>query len=724
MSASRPEYNDLAALAAAHAALDPARQAWRCDILISGVLQLLASKGPLSERELHQNVKQLWSTNALDPAMLRDALARAENAGLVERRQHSRNVRWAATDSSIWDAKNDKKWAEKKLLRFEEDVEVRVNQLLDGQTVDASRARNLARHLFAALRAGSVNMFDAVARGSDPSTLVGLYFDHTAADTQLRERVNPKPVAEALVALARSAADPADEFGREIMQIIVTGQVLQGMVARRDLDLKEPPPVSGSLLLLDTSTLVYRLEAAPHPQLFDEFLQSSGEAGCRIVVTRAVIKEWESLWSAAEDGVQTLTNSATGLPSGSGRFVGNPVLRSWLSKADEGRGQTWPEFQRKHRKIENWLAAHDVQVLEDEQAVPELFELMRQELVRLSDTARWQRRTPVGARTDAHSAALVAAARKRNKTAVPNAWFIAQDQLTNKAYGAVQSSDRFPISSTVESWLLLLSVTRAYDPAKARDLAEIVGDSVILNSFIVVSANYGVDELVDMSTLLSNGPVQDPEDLAEIIRADYLALAAATGRDAAAELLRRRAIQRDRQAWRIAQEIDEARQEARLLRSTAEQADQLRADNERLKADNQRLRRVLSLSATEVVIAIGIVISALAGVSIWVLIGAAIGWGGSLFHGLRWLNDSRVSGRRLILEIAATISWTLLGSIIGVALSATPPPHSMHEPVPVTAWSAASGPIYVPYASFRAPKQVSGITGGGRGHIPRPQTTI
>jgi hypothetical protein len=682
LPASRPGFNDLAALAAAHAALDPGRQEWRCDILISSVLELLAAKGSLSERELLHHVKLLWSTNAVDTATLRHTLTRAEKANLVVRHERPRSVRWAATDASASDARIDKKWAERVLLRFERDVEARIKYLPDGQTVDSSRAPSLARHLFAAMRTASADIFEKVVRSSDPLNIDALRLDLPSADAYLREQVNPRPVAEALVGLIRSVTIPGEQFGREIMRIVVAGQVLQGLVARRYLP--EGPPVSGSLLLLDTSTLVYRLETAPQPQLLDEFFQASEEAGCHIVVTRSVIGEWEGLWSAADGEVPALANSSTGLPSGSSRFLGNPVLRSWLSKAEDDQGQTWAEFQKKYRKIENWLTGRGVQVIEDGQVMPEFFELMHQELVRLSNAAPTQKRTPAGARTDAHSAALVAEARRRNKAPIPQAWFIAQDQLTNKAYGAVQSGDRFPIASTAESWLILLSATRAYDPAKARDLAEIVGDSVILNSFIVVSAGYGIEELLEISDLLSNGPAADPDDLAEVIRV----LAESVGKDTAAELLRRRAIRRDRQAWRIATEVEETR---KGVGAAAGLVDRLKADNDRLMARIQRLHRAFWLSAAEVVIAIGIVISALAGVPVWVVIGSAVGWAGIGFEGLRFLKDPAVSALRFILAIGATISWTLLGSVAGLALSPTPAPHSMRDPVPVIARCASGG---------------------------------
>jgi len=258
-----------------------------------------------------------------------------------------------------------------------------------------------------------------------------------------------------------------------------------------------------------------------------------------------------------------------------------------------------------------------------------------------------------------------------------------------------------------------LSVTRPYDPLKARDLAEIVGDSVILNSFIVVSASFGIEELLKISELLSNGPVPDPDDLAETIRADYLKLAESTGNDTAAELLRRRAIRRDRQVWRIATEVEEARKEAYRWREAADLADRLKADNEDLRTENQRLRRVFCLSATEVVIAIGVALSALAGAPVWIVVGSALGCAGVGFEGVKWVRDPTLSAMRFILAIGATISWTLLGSVVGIALSPMPAPHSMRDPVAVTARWASGERL----ANFSDPG-MRWITGGGRGSRP------
>jgi DNA-binding HxlR family transcriptional regulator len=666
LSASRPDSNDIAALAAAHAALDPERQEWRSDILVSSMLEILGSRGPLTERELHQHIRDLWCTNVITQALLHETLAVAEKEGLVERRQRSRSFKWAATEETVANAKNDKKWAEKLLAGFEHDVAARINDLLEGPPVDPAYAKSLARRLLAAMRMAAKNVFDSVIRADDPSKLTGIDLDPDAARSYLRDRVNPD-VAERVVALAQAAFDPGDSFGADILHVIVTGQVLQGMLARRDL--REPLPVADSLLLLDTSTLVYRIDAAPQPQLFNEFMKASVNAGCRIAVTRPVIKEWESLWSAAAKGVPDLENSSTGLPSSSWRFAENPVLRSWRSKAEDGRPQQWEVFQRNNRGIESWLRARGVHVIEDGRADPELVEKARKELARLSDAAPVQLRTPAAARTDAYSAALVAEARDGGEAPIPNAWLIAQDQLTNKAYATIRPSDHFPLSSTVEAWIILLSAVQPDNGAKDRGLAEILSDSVILNNFISVSACFGPEELREIADVLNKAPGTDPDELAGLVRADYIALA--DGKDLAAALARRQAVRRNRRAWRMAEQAEETRKETdNERRARAREVDQLRKEfGLLLKAQNRQWRRLYCLSLALAAIAFGIAFSALAGAPFWVVVVAAVGWIAIGIQGIRWLRKPKVSAVGFILATGATIAWTVLASVLGIALS-------------------------------------------------------
>src|SRR5271169_396565 len=119
---------------------------------------------------------------------------------------------------------------------------------------------------------------------------------------------------------------------------------------------------------------------------------------------------------------------------------------------------------------------------------------MREELLALSAASEKPMRTEAAALTDAVSAAIVAKARKLNSSLAPTAWFIAEDWFTNAAYISVFPGDKFPVASSMEVWLLLLSRSRIGDPAQAGDLAETVGDAVIQRSFLTVSAGFGVDE--------------------------------------------------------------------------------------------------------------------------------------------------------------------------------------------------------------------------------------
>jgi hypothetical protein len=200
---------------------------------------------------------------------------------------------------------------------------------------------------------------------------------------------------------------------------------------------------------------------------------------------------------------------------------------------------------------------------------------------------------------------------------------------------------------------------------------------------------------MEISALLSQEPASDPDELAEVVRSDYLALASSTGNDVAAELLRRRAIRRDRQVQRMAIQVDEAKRKLALRGAGVEQADRLKTENDRLRAENRRLRREFCLSASLAVLAIGIVISARMGIPIWIAIGAAVGWAAICIEGIRWLKDPAVSALRFILAIGATITWAVLAGVLGVVFSQSAAPHSMRDPLPVRMPSAASASVPV-----------------------------
>lgn len=133
----------------------------------------------------------------------------------------------------------------------------------------------------------------------------------------------------------------------------------------------------------------------------------------------------------------------------------------------------------------------------------------------------------------------------------------------------------------------------------------------------------------------------------------------------------------------MAMQVDEAKRKLDLRYAEREQAERLKTENGRLKAENQRLRRGLCLSTSLAVLATGIVISAWAGVPIWTLISAALGWAAIGIEGIRWLKDPSVSASRFILTIGAAITWTVLASVLGIVFSQSAAPHAVRDPVPV-----------------------------------------
>lgn len=689
----RFDFNDVAGLAAAHAALDHGRREWRSDILISSVIEILASQGVLTERQLHLKVKGLWLTNAVDRATLRSALQWAEKENLVERRQRTHDDCWATTSTSAQEAEEYKKSAIATLTEFEQDIQERLDVLGEGrESITERQARNLAHTLVAAFLAGSESVFSGVKQVADPSKLDAIYFDPDTVAAHLREHVQSADTQQNLISLANAAIDPRSEFGTEILHLIVTGRVLQGMLARRDL--AGPSPASGTMLLLDTSVLVYRLYAdGPQPKMLEDLLETSHAAGCRIVVTRAVLNEWASLWRAAEKEVQSHANSATGIPSGTGRFLKNPAVRGWLWNVndDNRRRQTWPEFRKRYSHIESWLLQHNVQVIENGEANPDLVEQLRQKLVSLPDSA--QLRTATTARTDAYSAALVAEAREREPAPIPRSWFIAQDRLTNRAYRGVRR-DTFPLTATVETWLLMMSVTKTQNPDEACNLAELVGEAVILNSFLAVSAGFTVDDLVDLADVLNADETADAEGLADQFKAEFFAQAAYETGDFSAALAQHRARRRNRQVARKLEQVNARESELQALVADAELRGQRKESIKRAAAEAKykQLQYRYFLTVALAVTGLGIVLSPFLGGSALVVGVATAAWIGCAAQGIRWLGKKPTETPWLFAAgIVATIAWTVLGSLLGVTLTRPAASHpTPGRPVPTVSSTASS----------------------------------
>jgi hypothetical protein len=164
------------------------------------------------------------------------------------------------------------------------------------------------------------------------------------------------------------------------------------------------------------------------------------------------------------------------------------------------------------------------------------------------------------------------------------------------------------------------------------------------------SAQYRyVHELIEISAPLSQQPASDPNERVEIVETD-------------------------------------------LQHAEGEKAKRLRRENNQLKVENQRLRRAVYLSASLVVLAVGIVVGARMRAPTWAIIGACVAWAAICIEGIKWVKDTSVSALGFILAVGATVAWTVLAGVLAIVFSQSAAPHSTRGHTPVRP-SAASAPV-------------------------------
>ena len=100
--------DQLAQLTATRAALDASRRAWRNDILLSAVVEVLATRGPLTAELLLDGVNRMWQTTAVTAPQLDAAVAEAHAARLVDQVVGAfGEQRWQATDEAVRESRED-----------------------------------------------------------------------------------------------------------------------------------------------------------------------------------------------------------------------------------------------------------------------------------------------------------------------------------------------------------------------------------------------------------------------------------------------------------------------------------------------------------------------------------------------------------------------------------------------------------------------------------------
>lgn len=536
----------IAGLAATMAALDPQRSAWRNDILISTIIETLSRRGHLSSRELRTDLQSVWVSKSTTLVAIEAALLEASTAGLIHSSARpSGEVRWQVTADTKEQAKADQRRARRLLEDFKLQVGQRLTELL-AEPVGDDRVGLLTRTLVAAMAAASERVFEGARSTGNPEHLTAVRYGLNRLTEDLRRQVSPAEQAEALVRLALAAADPRDPFGDELLRLIVSGQILHGLVARRDA--VGDRSLAGTVLTLDTTFLVMSVEANDATRkAFDELLKVSADIGCRVVITAEVLAEWERQWELADD--QEPDALAEKLPGSYDRLLASPILRGYVHEHGES-GTKWRNFCRRHRGMEQRLRLADAEVVASDPD-PIVRARVEAELLRLSaERPDTRGRRPAAAAVDAISAGLVAKYRQESPPlgGLPGAWFVVgRERMTAEAYANVVPDDPFPLSVTPQSWLMFVSAKMGADVSPVA-LAEMLSESVILDAFLTVVTGYPAEELVQMFDSLAPSELDD--DLAvELVRATLDEQPVGVDLQVrAGELLQRRALWHSRTA--------------------------------------------------------------------------------------------------------------------------------------------------------------------------------
>ena len=674
--AERRMSQETSVLAAARAAMDPDRAAWQNDILISAIVEVLARKGPISKRELKDELQATWIGQRTSPSLLTEALDRAwEQDLLIKSLGRKGKETWSLPAGVKAEADHDREWARLLLSETQDEIKGRLRERFPDHPEHLDKARVLTKHLVTAMITASRDVFQAVQNSASPKDLREVRLNLRAGIPQLRATVDPAELADFVAELVLDAASPDVRFADSLLSTIVAGQVLHGMVCRQDLTVSMPP----TTLVLDTSEL---LALASHDlkvqELMESFFETARGAGCRILLTDRVEAEWQNHWSHADELVETASRRWGEHNVDALQLYQVRVLSEYsLSVQAAGRFTSFVDWSRERRRLGPLVAKYGIErVTTADLVVDRAFVDAFQEEIRAIQTEDGRPKTRGVERciTDAISADLI----RRHRLAaadslVPTAWFVASDRTSERAYERLREADPFPLALSAKTWLLHYA---AFDQkgatADRATLADRVTEDLILEAFISVSTSYTDDEMLEMGDLLSADDVLDRDDVRAVLVDGFLHPEQASAqriRDVArARNVRRsgRVIRSQRVAAEKHREIEERAKKAEARAASLQ--DQLAAKTDSGSATEERLRRtiqvVLVMGALLVVLLFAVREDWL-GTAADVIAGVA--WLGVSFEGYRYVREtatprgvalSGVASVLLLIVVQVLLGWS------------------------------------------------------------------
>ena len=144
----------------------------------------------------------------------------------VKHGKHSPGDRWTLAD---------REWAQLLLAETQADIERQLMARFPDDPNVVRRAPRLTKDLVSAMIRSSRGIFDAVQRSTSPNDLREVRLNLRAVVPELRSKIQPPDLADFMAEVLLDAASPDDPFGDELLGKIVAGQVLHGMVCRKDV---------------------------------------------------------------------------------------------------------------------------------------------------------------------------------------------------------------------------------------------------------------------------------------------------------------------------------------------------------------------------------------------------------------------------------------------------------------------------------------------------------
>lgn len=559
---------EVSLLSVAHAAVDPRRRADQADIMVESVLRVLAGRGqPMTVTEVCVGVGQLWRTRAITEPLIRDALGSAKAAQLATTQAVLfGDEQWVLTESALRDLNEDSAWAQAVVDRFDREATARLDDDPNRSLLKTERIPSIIGRVREALAIGAEGLYD-LSSAATPGSMRPLKFNEVNALRALSD-IEPKASRQAAERLLIAAINPDEPFGDEYLDLVVAGNVLHGMLTRRDVAV--PAAMNGLRLVFDTSVIVDLAHpGSDQARAVEEGMKLAKQLGAEVIVAEHTLTEWTRLFDGAEQERKGLTDADAGLGA-LGVLLQNPFLRAYslLREADEHL--TWGRYSAMWRDPKKQLESCGVHVRphgnnsDNDQVIVDAMrsELRRLNRVRGENGRQGRARASEAIDADAQTAAMVA--RWRAHGGVDSGFFVARDRMTAEAYRTVIPADHVTLVVTLPAWIALAAALTTEDPLRRSEVAKVIGNAALRDSFLSLAASYTYEEVSSFADALLDDEPPAPEDVVDFVQTTLDGFESATQPLRLAEIklkgsqvLQNRALRRNQRARRAKQMVDD-----------------------------------------------------------------------------------------------------------------------------------------------------------------------